>query len=181
MLSALTDGDGRRTVSLPAFDKATDDRLPEPDWPRVEAPVDVVLFEGWCVGARPQDPEDLAEPVNSLEAGEDADAKWRTEVNRRLESDYAKLFRRLDMLVMLRIPSFDKVLEWRGLQEQRLRERIEREGALRARGQSDAELLRFIQHYERLTRHMLATMPDFADTVIDVDGTHAMVRMRQRD
>src|SRR5512139_4056281 len=41
-------------VALPRFDKAADTRRPTAEWEVVEAPVDVVLFEGWCVGARPQ-------------------------------------------------------------------------------------------------------------------------------
>ncbi|MGA8203697.1 MAG: hypothetical protein WB812_04205, partial [Woeseiaceae bacterium] len=145
-------------------------------WPRVEVPVDVVLFEGWCVGARPQDAAALAEPVNALEAGEDAGAVWRRAVNEHLGSDYASLFDRLDMLVMLRIPSFDKVREWRGLQEQKLRER-----SRSADGLSDAGLRRFIRHYERLTRHMLATMPAYADVVIDIDEHHGVAGVTYRD
>ena len=148
VLDALTTGGGPRTVKLPAFDKARDDRLPESAWPQVEAPIEVVLFEGWCVGARAQEPAALAEPVNALEADEDAGGVWRSAVNARLESDYAELFARLDWLVMLRIPSFDKVFEWRGLQERKLRRRLEGQTTPDAgvRGQSEAELRRFIQH-----------------------------------
>jgi D-glycerate 3-kinase len=35
-----------------------------------------------------------------------------------------------------------------------------------------AALDRFIQHYERLTRHMLATLGDRADITIAVDREH---------
>jgi D-glycerate 3-kinase len=176
VLDALTAAGPSRTVSLPAFDKGSDDRLPEARWPRVEAPVDVVLFEGWCVGARPEDPANLTVPINDLEAKDDADAVWRHAVNERLRSDYARLFGRLDLLVMLRIPSFEKVLEWRGLQEQKLRERSRRSDGL-----TDAELRRFIRHYERLTRHMLVTMPAYADVVIDIDSQHGMAGVTYRD
>lgn len=175
VLDALTGVGGARTVPLPAFDKAVDDRLPEDDWPRVETPVDVVLFEGWCIGARAQQEEDLAEPVNELEAAEDADGRWRAYVNDRLRAEYAGLFGRLDLLVMLRVPSFDKVLEWRGLQEEKLRAR-----SRGGRGQTTAELARFVQHYERLTRHMLRTMPACADTVIEIGDRHEMSRMVHR-
>jgi D-glycerate 3-kinase len=177
VLDELTASGPRRIVSLPAFDKASDDRRPEPEWPRVEAPVDVVLFEGWCVGARPQDPADLSDPVNALEAGEDADGEWRRAVNARLGSDYAALFRRLDLLVMLRIPSFDMVFEWRGLQERKLHDRA---GPETPAALNDADLRRFIRHYERLTRHMLATMPAYADMVVDIDAQHRMAGMARR-
>ncbi|MCY3987548.1 MAG: hypothetical protein OXF94_02975 [Gammaproteobacteria bacterium] len=180
VLDALTDPGAARKIAVPAFDKATDERSPERDWRRVDAPVDVVLFEGWCVGARPQLPETLGDPVNEVEAAEDGDAVWRTGVNERLRTDYAELFARLDMLIMLRVPSFDSVFEWRALQERKLRERLqeapaESEGSP---GLSPAGLRRFIRHYERLTRHMLETMPAYADVVIDIDANHRMTGSR---
>ena len=177
VLDALTHPGAARQVTVPAFDKATDDRVPEQDWRRIDAPADVVLFEGWCVGARPQTPESLSNPVNQLEAAQDRDAAWRTGVNERLRTDYAELFARLDLLVMLRVPNFEKILEWRSLQEQRLRERLRTRPRVDARppGMSDAEIAYFVQHYERLTRHMLKTMPDYADAVIDIDENHRMI------
>ena len=172
LLDALTGTVAVDSVVLPVFDKASDDRLPESDCPVAEVPVDVVLFEGWCVGARPQHEEDLGEPANALEAGEDAGGSWRRYVNARLETDYAALFARIDLLVLLRVPSFARVLDWRRLQEQKLRARL---GP--GHGQPDAALERFVRHFERLTRHMLATMPGYADVVIDIDDEHRMARM----
>jgi D-glycerate 3-kinase len=128
------------------------------------------LFEGWCVGARPQLDNDLVTPVNSLEAKDDADGIWRSYVNEKLEHEYANLFARLDALIMLRIASIDKVLEWRELQEQKLRKKS-------ATGMTSAELRRFVMYFERLTRHMLEDMPDYANTVIDIDDSHNMVGM----
>ena len=176
ILDALTHPGAVRKVAVPAFDKATDDRAPEQDWRRVDAPADVLVLEGWCVGARPQTPESLSNPVNELEAAEDLDAAWRTGVNQRLRADYAELFARLDLLIMLRVPSFEKVLDWRSLQERKLRERLvgrSRPGD-RPPGMTEAELEHFVRHYERLTRHMLKTMPDYADAVIDIDANHRM-------
>lgn len=171
LLDTLTGIDGPRLVALPSFDKARDDRKPASEWRQVTAPVDVVLFEGWCVGTRAQEAHELAEPVNALEAERDADGSWRRAVNDRLASDYAELFARLDMLVMLRIPAFDQVFEWRQLQEEKLRKAA-------GRGQTDTELSGFIRHFERLTRHMLMTMPSHADFVIDIDGDHKLVEIR---
>lgn len=175
-LDALTHPGIVRKVAVPAFDKATDDRAPEQNWRRVDAPADVLVFEGWCVGAQPQTPDSLSDPVNELEAAEDLDASWRTGVNQRLRTDYAELFARLDLLVMLRVPSFNSVFEWRALQERKLSERLHDApaGSEGPPGLSPAELKRFIQHYERLTRHILETMPDYADAVIDIDANHRM-------
>lgn len=151
------------TVALPRFDKSIDDRLPESAWPTVETPVDVVLFEGWCVGTRPQQAAAIEAPVNELEADEDPDATWRRYANDRLAADYASLFARLDALVLLRVPSFDQVLEWRGLQERKLTGHVD-----------ERQMLRFVRHFERLTRHTLETMPAYADVVIDVEEDHRL-------
>ena len=148
-------------LALPTFDKAKDDLLEEARWPLIETPVDIVVFEGWCVGATPQADDALQTPVNALERDEDPDGRWRAAVNEHLKADYAMLFNRLDMLVMLRVPSFDKAIEWRRLQESKLRYPL-----------SEAQLLRFIMHFERITRHMLDTGPARADLVIDVDDQH---------
>lgn len=151
-----------RTAALPRFDKAADDRA---DVRRlVEPPIDVVLLEGWCVGAVPQPAEALEEPVNRLEAEEDPDGAWRREVNRRLATDYAALFARTDLQVMLAVESFEAVRANRKLQEDKL-------AAANPGGPAildDPALDRFLMHYERLTRWMLAEMPARADVVIAI-------------
>jgi D-glycerate 3-kinase len=171
LIRELTEQGKKNTVSLPVFDQASDDQLPRSEWRKAEAPVDVVLFEGWCVGARPQRDADLRDPVNALEAQDDTGGRWRSFVNRSLANDYAELFSQLDELVMLRIPSFDKVLEWRELQEQKI---------VGEPGMNSAELRDFVMHFERLTRHMLARMPNYANTVIDLDDSHRMVGMQHQ-
>jgi D-glycerate 3-kinase len=157
--SDLLDGlrDGRR-VTLPRFDKARDDRAAE--GVLVTAPVDVVLFEGWCVGAVPQPAAALRTPINALEAGEDADGTWRREVNRRLATDYAELFGRIDWLLMLRVGEWDEVRANRRRQEAKL--------GTGPAVMDDAALDRFLMHYERLTRWQFAEMPDRADRVIAI-------------
>jgi len=168
VLRGLTDVQAPATIRLPKFDKATDDCLPENVWPEVDTPVDVVILEGWCLGARPQNVESLAHSVNALEDEDDADGAWRRRVNDHLSEDYCELFAQLDTLVMLRVPSFDKVLEWRGIQEEKLLQ------ISTVTGYEELHLDRFIMHFERLTRHMLATMPGYADTIIDIDDQHRM-------
>jgi len=103
---------------LPRFDKATDNPAPPSAWPHLTGPVDVLLFEGWCVGARPQPDADLAIPVNALERDEDPDGRWRAYVNDQLKNAYADLFSKLDLLVFLQAPDFDVVAGWRLEQEE---------------------------------------------------------------
>jgi len=168
-LDLLARIDAGEAVRLPRFDKATDDRAPEAQWDAVPAPLDLLVFEGWCVGARPQTETALADPVNPLEAGEDADARWRTWVNARLEGDYQRLFARIDSLVLLAAPGFEAVFDWRLEQEQK------GAGAMDAAG-----IARFIQHCERLTRHILAEMPGRADLLIRLDRARRPVELVSR-
>ncbi len=171
LLNALTVSGANRNVILPNFDKALDEQTEPSELCTIEAPVDVVLFEGWCVGAPPQPEGDLENSVNELEEQEDADGVWRSYANDQLGSDYANLFGRLDALIMLRVPAFENVLEWRELQEQKLRDKTNMDGM------GPAEMRRFLMHFERLTRHMLDVMPARANTVIDIDESHRMVAM----
>ena len=149
---------------VPRFDKARDRRKPRGEWDIFSGPARVVLFEGWCVGAEPQDEAALAAPVNRLEAEEDMDGIWRRHANANLAGPYRALFARLGFFVYLRAPSFDCVLRWRRLQERRLRARAGPEA-----GMDDAALGRFVSHFERLTRQMAATLPDRANILVDLD------------
>ncbi len=161
-------------VTAPVFDKAVDDRLPPAFW-RDLGPADVVLVEGWCIGAQPQSEADLAEPLNELEAAEDLDGSWRRYVNQQLAGDYAALFARLDVLVVLRAPSLEHVLAWRRLQEEKLA--TDRSGSA---VMSPAAVERFVQHYERITRHCLEEMPRRADYVLDVGEDHGICGAHSR-
>lgn len=154
-----------RPVAIPVFDKSADDRKPVDEWPRVQRPVQVVLFEGWCVGAVPQEDAALARPVNALERERDSEGRWRRFVNDALRSPYQDLFGSIDALILLQAPSFDVVYDWRLEQEHKLRDRLAASGRA-ARVMSDEEVARFISHFERLTRHILSEMPARADAVV---------------
>lgn len=174
-LDLLAGFEAGRPLALPRFDKAEDDRLPAAVWPSTP-PLDLLILEGWCVGARAQAEAALRDPINRLEAEEDADAIWRRHANAALGGAYQRLFDRIDRLIFLAAPGFDAVLGWR----------IEQEQALWVLGtgahvMDDAAIARFIAHYERLTRHMLAEMPDRADLLIrlDRDRTPASIAGRR--
>lgn len=149
-------------VALPRFDKATDNRTPRGSWQTLASPVDVILLEGWCVGAVSQGRAALATPVNDLERDEDPEGVWRGYVNDQLDGPYQALFARLHDLILLEAPSFEVVVGWRAEQEARLRARG-------AGGMDEAEIARFVSHYERLTRWILAEMPARTDWVITLD------------
>lgn len=154
-------------VAVPRFDKSRDTRMDPSHWDRFHGPADVILFEGWCVGARPQPPEALAEPVNRLERNSDPDGRWRAYVNDALAGPYQHLFGRIGFLGFLAAPSFEVVAGWRKEQEVKLRARTDGSSHV----MSDHEIDRFVQFYERLTRFMLTEMPSRADAVVRL-GEH---------
>ncbi len=173
LLAALKAADSGSHIAIPRFDKATDDRCPEPHWPIHSGPVDVIIVEGWCVGA----PTAVlsGEPINTLEQAHDADGRWRAFIETQLV-EYQQLFAQIDTLLMLKAPSMESVIEWRTLQEQKLRARTQADAPDAM--MNKAQLHWFIMHYERLTRMMLDILPERADVVFDLDNEHRIVNAR---
>jgi len=160
---------------IPRFDKSRDDRLPESQWQRVVGSVDLIILEGWCVGAEPQTAEQLLAPMNNLEKNEDAEAVWRNHVNDCLAAEYQMLFKKIEYLLLLNPPSFEMVYEWRLLQEQKLSQQSDEKNRL----MNKTELRRFIDHFERLTRHCLQSLPQRAERVFELNVEHNVVACRK--
>jgi D-glycerate 3-kinase len=169
-LFALGDGE---TMSLPRFDKSVDDRQAVDTWSVVSGPVDLIILEGWCVGSTPLSDEELEEPVNDLEAEEDPNGAWRRYVNERLETDYSELFSVLDALVYLAAPSFEAVFRWRLEQECKLAATADSNAS---HVMDEAGVARFIQHYERITRHNMDSLPSHSDVVLELGEDQAVTR-----
>lgn len=170
--SLLRDG----ATLIPRFDKTADEPLPHSEWSLFEGRADVVLFEGWCVGATAQQEDALNHPVNALEAREDPTGEWRSYVNRQLEHNYPPLFDLLDALIILKIPDYDKVLEWRTLQESKLKRDANAPGQV----MDNEQIKRFIMHFERLTRFMMREMPRRADILLTIDQLHQIHKVDTR-
>jgi D-glycerate 3-kinase len=148
-LDALQEATPTSATQLPAFDKVADNPLPESQRPVFKGKPSLILLDGWCVGATAQTDADLAEPVNALEENEDANGIWRREINANLAGGYQDVFSRLDAVLYLRPPSFEIVQDWRCQQEEGLLGRP-------LTDEDRARIACFIQHYERITRHMMA-------------------------
>ncbi|MAZ86926.1 MAG: hypothetical protein CL693_04735 [Cellvibrionaceae bacterium] len=159
-------------VAIPRFDKAKDDRMTQAEWPVIDAPVDIIILEGWCVNAQAQAMQDLIEPINELEAQEDSEGNWRHYVNTQLQLDYRDLFQSFDCSIMLKAPSFDCVFRWRQEQEEKLKAKNHHQGSGLM---SDAEIARFIQHYQRITEHNLAILPQQVDYLFSLDEEREII------
>ena len=158
-----------KKILIPKFNKGFDDRESKDKWLRVNKKPNIVIFEGWCVGAEPQKKKDLLVPVNELEKRKDKKMIWRKRVNKELEKDYKKIFNLLDKIIFLKVPSFKYVYKWRLLQEKKLRITSKEKKTM-----SDNQIKTFIMFYERLTKHMLKNLACKADTVIKIDAKHRL-------
>jgi D-glycerate 3-kinase len=157
-LDQLLSGQRRTPATIPEFDKAIDDRLPGSRWNQITIPVQIVLLEGWCLGAGPEPADTLSPPINALERDEDPAGLWRGYSNEVLRREFQPLYQRVDQWIMLRAPSFDCVFDWRREQEQKLAASLPPEQGRKL--MNDEKLRRFIQHYERITRNCLNDLPD---------------------
>lgn len=159
-------------VSIPRFDKANDDLLPQSQWLIQEPPVDIIIFEGWCVGLEPQTTDALIHPVNTLEATEDAKMIWRNSVNSAL-CKYTDWFAYINELWWLKAPGFDCVLNWRAEQERKLAKMTTGNAIM-----DPHTLLRFIQHYQRLTEHGLHTLQTHSEVCWVLDQNRQIIALK---
>lgn len=162
VLAALPHASDKLPVTYPRFDKGRDTRVPPSRWPRVTRPPKLIILEGWALGIRPQLQSALEDPVNELERTEDPGGTWRHWVNKQLRG-YQPLWRKLDALVVLQAPNWEVVRQWRSEQEEQL---LARHAPL---AMEASAMERFLAHFERLSRHALATLPALADTCVEYD------------
>lgn len=178
VIKSLTEGTS--ITRVPRFDKSVDDRYPEDEWDTVIPPTDVIILEGWCVGAVPQTADELLNDVNDLEKEEDPDGTWRNYVNRQLGEIYQELFNMVDSWIMLKAPSFDCVFRWRLEQEHKLRSSISIASSDTDSNKvmDDNGVKRFIQYYQRITEHLLDTLPEKADILLELDENRKIFNTR---
>lgn len=169
-LDDLQAADPDTSTELPAFDKVSDNPLPSKARPVYRGKPSLILVDGWCLGAEPQTQEALAVPVNALERDEDPQGVWRQEVNENLGGAYQGMFDRLDAILYLRAPSFEVIHDWRCQQEEGLLGR-----SLTAADR--ARISRFVAHYERITRYMMAGGRR-ADIEIQLDAQRNVTEVR---
>tara|TARA_B110000881_G_scaffold220280_1_gene244826 strand:- start:1361 stop:2239 length:879 start_codon:yes stop_codon:yes gene_type:complete len=169
LIEQLCAAGSNQQITLPRFDKSLDDCRPVAACEQIQGPIDIIILEGWFVGAKAQAGDELTQAINELEINEDSDGRWRAYVNQQLAGSYQSLFEKIHILLMLQAPGFEQILEWRSLQEEKLRTLAVTD----ASGLMDRKAIKhFIQHFERLTRHCLRTLPDSADRVFRLNTEH---------
>ena len=154
---------------VPKFDKSLDDRCKKSKWEKILKKPDIVIFEGWCVGAKHQDEKDLIKPCNILEKDYDKKLVWRKKVNNDLKNKYNKIFKLINKLIFLEVPSFNYIFKWRLLQEKKLKKTSKGKKTM-----NEKQVKKFIMFYERISKHMLIELKKIAQIVIRIDKKHRL-------
>ncbi len=162
-----------KTVLIPKFDKSVDDRSKKSKWQKIKKRPDIIIFEGWCVGARHQKDSELKKSLNYIEKKYDLNLVWRKTVNYYLKNQYKKLFNKLDKLVYLKAPDFGWIFRWRLHQEQKMKLTSKSKKTMSKTG-----VRNFIMYYERLTKHMMRDLKNISDLAIYLDTKHRSKKMK---
>ena len=162
-----------KQFSIPKFDKSIDDRMKKKNWVKIKKKPQIIIFEGWCVGARPQSTNSINKPINRLEKYYDVDLTWRKKVNNELKKKYNNIFKLLNILIYLKVPNFKSVLKWRILQEKKLK--------IKSKGKkvmNDFQIKKFIMYYERITKNMMKDLGKNSNIVIRLDQKHRLYSLK---
>ena len=162
-----------KKFKLPKFDKSMDERLKKKYWSNIKKRPEIVILEGWCVGAKPQSNSLIKKPINILEKYEDKHLIWRKYANEKLNKEYKKLFAMIDHFIFMKIPNFNVVYEWRLLQESKLRKKSHSSKKI----MSYNEIKRFIMFYERITLQMIKDLSKSASVVILLKTNHKIKKI----
>ena len=159
-----------KRIKLPIFNKAIDDRFKKKYWYDIKEKPDVVIFEGWCVGAKAERNSYLEKAINEMEKFKDEKQIWRKYVNQQLKSKYKKLFSQLNCLIFLKAKNFSLLQKWRLKQESKLK--IKNQNKLKSKIMNKVDVLNFMQTYQRITLNMFKNTPRYASIILNLNSNH---------
>ena len=165
-----------KSLKLPKFNKANDDRYKKKHWYKLKSRPDVVIFEGWCVGAKPQSLRLLKKPINALEKAYDKSLKWRRFVNLQLKTNYKKLYSQLDSLLYLKVKNFNLLKKWRIKQEEKLWLKAKSRKNLKIMNKK--EVINFMQTYQRITEQMFKDAPKYSSIIMNLNKNHQIHKIK---
>jgi D-glycerate 3-kinase len=159
-----------KRLKLPTFNKAIDDRFKKKYWYNLNEKPDVIIFEGWCVGAKSEKNSSLIKTINSMEKTKDQKQIWRKYVNQQLKSRYKNLYSQLNCLIYLKAKNFSLLQKWRLKQERKLW--LSSKKKLNLKIMSKGDVLNFMQTYQRITQNMFRNMPKYASIILNLNSNH---------
>ena len=162
-----------KKIKLPKFNKSIDDRSKKNYWHNINKRPEIIILEGWCVGAKPQINSSLRKPVNILEKYEDKDLIWRKYANEKLKKEYKEVFAMIDYFIFMKVPNFKIVFKWRLLQESKLRKKLHYKKKI----MTYSAIKRFIMFYQRITLQMMKDLSKSASIVLLLKKNHEIKRV----
>ena len=162
-----------KKIKLPKFNKSIDDRSKKNYWHNINKRPEIIILEGWCVGAKPQINSSLRKPVNILEKYEDKDLIWRKYANEKLKKEYKEVFAMIDYFIFMKVPNFKIVFKWRLLQENKLRKKLHYKKKI----MTYSAIKRFIMFYQRITLQMMKDLSKSASIVLLLKKNHEIKRV----
>ena len=165
-----------KNLEVPKFNKAIDDRYKKSLWYKIKSKPDVIIFEGWCVGARAQTNKQLKKPINSLERIYDQRIEWRSYVNSQLKKKYKTLFKQLDGLLYLKAKNFDLLKKWRLKQERKLWVQTKNKKNLKI--MSSGDVINFMQTYQRITQQMFKDAIKGSSVIMNLNSNHQIEKIK---
>lgn len=153
-----------KSARLPRFDKSLHQGAGDRIDPESVDRADVILFEGWFVGARPIDPQAFESAPWPIET--EADRAFALDCNDRLR-DYLPLWKLLDALIVLAPTDFRFSLTWRQQAEQQMK-------AQGKAGMSEAEIREFVLYFWRSLHPKLFIEPliEKANWAVALNANH---------
>jgi len=159
-----------KRLKIPTFNKAIDDRFNKKKWYNLKEKPDVIIFEGWCVGAKSEKSTTLKKTINSMERTKDQKQIWRKFVNQQLKLKYKNLYSQLNCLIYLKAKNFNLLQKWRLKQERKLWLKSKRNKNLKIMSKRD--VINFMQTYQRITQNMFKNMPKYASIIFNLNTNH---------
>jgi len=159
-----------KRLKLPTFNKAIDDRFSKKRWYDLKKRPDVIIFEGWCVGAKAEKNINLKKTINLMEKAKDQKLIWRKYVNDQLKTKYKNLYSQLNCLIYLKAKNFSLLQKWRLKQERKLRAKNEKNSNTKIMSKDD--VLSFMQTYQRITQNMFKNTSKYASIILNLNSNH---------
>ena len=159
-----------KSFQLPNFNKAIDDRFAKKYWYNIKKKPDVIIFEGWCVGAKHEKKSSLNKAINSMERIKDPKKVWRKYVNHQLKQKYKDLYSQLNCLIYLKAKNFSLLQKWRLKQENKLWLKSKKTSKHKIMNKED--VISFMQTYQRITENMFKKMTKYASIIVNLGSDH---------
>jgi D-glycerate 3-kinase len=153
-------------ISIPRFDKSAHSGAGDRTTPETFTNIDILLFEGWFIGARPIDPIIFDASIPPIINA--ADRAFARDMNQQLVN-YLPLWERLDSLIVLYPQDYRYSIQWRKQAEHQMI-------ASGRPGMTDIQIEEFVSYFWRALHPELFIKPlitsPYVNTVIEIDADH---------